>query len=36
MKKLSQLYAGLWEEYHDWVLENWRGGDLGYYLRITD
>ena len=34
--RLSQLYGTLWEEYHDWVLENWKGEDLGYYLRITD
>lgn len=34
--KLSQLYAELWGEYHNWVLENWRGEDLGYYLRMVD
>ena len=34
--KLSQLYAGLWEEWHNWVLENWKGEDLTYYLRVTD
>lgn len=33
---LSRLYAGLWEEWHEWVLENWKGEDLGYYLRVTD
>jgi len=32
----SRLYAELWEEYHGWVLDNWKGEDLGYYLRITD
>ena len=32
----SKLYAELWEEYHDWVLENWKSEDLGYYLRVTD
>lgn len=32
----SKLYAELWEEYHGWVLENWEGEDLGYYLRVTD
>lgn len=35
-KELSKLYARLWEEYHDWVLENWKGEDLKHYLRITD
>lgn len=34
--KLSQLYAELWEEYHEWVLDNWKGEDLKYYLEITD
>ena len=34
--KLSRLYSELWEEYHNWVLENWRGEELGYYLRTTD
>lgn len=34
--KLSQLYAELWEEYHNWVLENWKDEDLTYYLRTTD
>lgn len=32
----SKLYAELWGEYHDWVLENWKCEDLGYYLRVTD
>lgn len=35
-KELSKLYAKLWEEYHDWVLDNWKGEDLKYYLRIID
>ncbi len=34
--RLSQLYAELWEEYHEWILDNWSDKDLGYYLRITD
>lgn len=33
---LSRLYAELWEEWHEWVLENWKDGDLGYYLRVVD
>lgn len=32
----SKLYAELWEEYHDWVLDHWSGEDLKYYLRVTD
>ena len=34
--KLSQLYAELWEEWHEWVLGNWKGENLIYYLRTTD
>lgn len=33
---LSKLYVELWEEYHSFVLDNWKGEDLQYYLRITD
>lgn len=33
---LSQLCAELWEEYYSWVLDNWKGEDLSYYLRTTD
>ena len=32
----SKLYAELWEEYHGWVLNNWKGEDLGYYLRVVN
>ena len=33
---LSKLYAELWGEYHDFVLDNWKGEDLKRYLEITD
>lgn len=33
---ISQLYSELWAEYHDFVLDNWKGEDLAYYLKITD
>ena len=33
---LSKLYAELWEEYHGFVLDKWKGEDLQYYLQITD
>ena len=33
---LSKLYSELWGEFHDCVLDNWKGEDLQYYLRITD
>ena len=32
----SKLYAELWEEYHEWVLENWKDGNLTDYLRVVD
>lgn len=35
-EELSKLYARSWEEYHGWVLDNWEGEDLRYYLRVTD
>lgn len=35
-EELSKLYAKLWEEYHGWVLDNWKGEDLIYYLRVVD
>ncbi|MBR2543043.1 hypothetical protein IKF03_00335 [Candidatus Saccharibacteria bacterium] len=35
-KTLSKLYSDLWTEYHDYVLDNWEGKDLQYYLQITD
>ena len=34
--EFSQLYSELWVEYHDFVLNNWKGEDLAYYLRVTD
>ncbi len=34
--EFSQLYSELWTEYHDFVLDNWKGEDLAYYLRVTD
>ena len=33
---LSKLYSELWGEFHDFMLDNWKGEDLQYYLRITD
>lgn len=34
--EISQLYSGLWAEYHDFILDNWKGEDLAYYLRVTN
>ncbi len=31
----SKLCAELWEEYHEWVFENWKDEDLGYCLRAV-
>lgn len=33
---IGTLYAELWEEFNNWVLDNWKGEDLSYYLKITD
>lgn len=34
--KYGKLYAELWKEFDNWILDNWKGEDLGYYLRVTD
>ena len=34
--EFSQLYSELWAEYHDFILDNWKGEDLAYYLRVTN
>ncbi len=34
--EINRLYSGLWAEYHDFILDNWKGEDLAYYLRIID
>lgn len=34
--ELSRLYAQLWEEYDAWILDNWTGPNLHYYLKTTD
>lgn len=33
---LCQLYCDLYEEAHDWCLNNLKGDDLEYYIRTTD
>lgn len=33
---LCQLYCDLYEEAHDWCLDNLKGDDLTYYLQTTD
>lgn len=35
-KKLSMLYADLYYEMRDYILDNWKGDDLSYYLQTTD
>lgn len=34
--EVSEIYSKLWTKYHDWVLDNWKGEDLTYYLKTTD
>lgn len=33
---LCQLYCDLYEEAHDWCLNNLKDDDLNYYIRTTD
>ncbi len=35
-RKLSELYADLYYKLRDYILDNWKGEDLDYYLRTTD
>lgn len=34
--QLSRLYQELWEDWDAWVMDNYKGEDLQYYLRVTD
>lgn len=34
--KLSRLYADLYYELREYILDNWKGEDLEYYLKTTD
>ena len=34
--KLTSLYTRLFNELDQYIMENWKGDDLDYYLRITD
>lgn len=35
-QKLSKLYADLYYKMRDYILDNWKGDDLTYYLQTTD
>lgn len=35
-KKIAKLYESLWRKADGYVMENWKGEDLQYYLRKTD
>lgn len=35
-QELSELYADLYYKLRDYILDNWKGEDLDYYLRTTD
>ena len=35
-KEKSEKFFELWEKFHGWVLDNWKGDDLTYYLHETD
>lgn len=32
----TKLYTELYYKLHDYILDNWKGEDLQYYLRVTD
>ena len=34
--ELSQLYVELWSKLDQYILNNWKGEDLKYYIRTTD
>ena len=35
-KEMSKLYQTLWEKLHNYVLDNWKGEDLSWYLKEID
>ena len=34
--KLCKLYVELWQKLDEYILDNWKGDDLKYYLHTTD
>lgn len=34
--KLTKLYTELFDKLDKYILDNWKGDDLSYYLRVTD
>ena len=34
--EVAQLYVKLWQEIDGYILDNWKGENLSYYLRTTD
>ena len=35
-KAKADKFFELWQNFHEWVQDNWKGEDLRYYLRETD
>lgn len=35
-EELTTLYDSLWKELDEWCVENLKGSDLDYFLRVTD
>lgn len=33
---IAKIYDKLWKEVDAYIMENWKGDDLQYYIRITD
>lgn len=34
--KLCKLYVELWQKLDEYIMDNWKGDDLKYYLHTTD
>ena len=34
--KIARVYDKLWAKFDNYVMNNWKGDDLDYYLRATD
>lgn len=33
---IARIYDKLWKELDEYIMENWKGDDLNYYIRTTD
>ena len=35
-EKIARVYDKLWAKFDNYIMNNWKGDDLNYYLRATD